>query len=50
MYTDYYSPYDELYGIPDDYDYDYGEDDYDSFGYAYEQARAYEEYTDAQAM
>lgn len=48
MYTDNYSPFDELYGIPEDYD--YGEDDYDSFDYAYEQARAYEEYMDAQAM
>ena len=41
MYTDNYSPFDELYGIPEDYD---------SFDYAYEQARAYEEYLDAQAM
>jgi len=50
MYTDYYSPFDELYGIPDDYDCGEDDYDYDSFDYAYEQARAYEEYLDAQTM
>lgn len=49
MYTDNYSPFDELYGIPEDYVYP-DEDDYDSFDHAYEQARTYEEYLDAQAM
>lgn len=48
MYTDYYSPYDELYGIPNDYD--CPDDDYDRFDNAYEQTRTYEEYLDAQAM